>query len=112
MRDSGTTASLFSGHTLQLRVSDIEAGTAFYAALFGRDPDVSVHEDFHEREIGPECPRMRAVFGIECGDIERFPGFVAWCNFTDPWGNRLGFSQDLVDGERMLPGGLEQGSVR
>ncbi len=63
-------------------------------------------------DIETECARMRAVFGIECGDIERFPGFVAWCNFTDPWGNRLGFSQDLVDGERMLPGGLEQGSFR
>ncbi|MBO0832401.1 MAG: hypothetical protein J2P28_21035 [Actinobacteria bacterium] len=33
--------------------------------------------------------------GIDADEIEELPGVVRWCNFNDPWGNRLGLCQDL-----------------
>lgn len=123
----------FAGHTLQLRVPDIEAGREFYLGLFGRAPDLSPHEDFHEWEISDgawlqlgqgqpipayparfgvsdieeDCRQLHERLGVVCGEINRIPGLVAFCNFKDPWGNCLGFYQDLSDGEPVLPGGRE-----
>jgi catechol 2,3-dioxygenase-like lactoylglutathione lyase family enzyme len=34
------------------------------------------------------CAELRAR-GIPCDDPEVFPGFVTFCNFYDPFGNRL-----------------------
>jgi catechol 2,3-dioxygenase-like lactoylglutathione lyase family enzyme len=34
------------------------------------------------------CAELRAR-GIRCDDTEVFPGFVTFCNFYDPFGNRL-----------------------
>ncbi|GHO64631.1 hypothetical protein KSC_035230 [Ktedonobacter sp. SOSP1-52] len=126
------TQSRFTGLTQQVKVPDIEAGRDFYARLFGRDPDVEPHEDFKEWELVPtswlqlaegtpepagrlrlgvedlasERIRVQRELGITCSPIERIPGLAAWFNFEDPWGNRLGFFQDLaVNGEPFLPGG-------
>ena len=128
-----STIGRFSGHTMQLRVPDIEAGLIYYSALFGRAPDLSPHQNFHEWEvvasawlqlgegepipaypirfgvadIEAECRRLSETTGIVCGEIHHLPGLVAFCNFKDPWGNCLGFYQDLIAGEPLLPGGRE-----
>lgn len=122
----------FTGLTQQLKVPDIQAGRDFYARLFGRAPDVEPHEDFKEWELvstswlqlaegipepagrlrlgvedlASERVRVQKELGLVCSPIERIPGLAAWFNFDDPWGNRLGFFQDLVvNGEPVLPGG-------
>jgi len=116
-----TQTSNFLGFTIQLRVPDIAAGRAFYEQLIGREPDLSPHDDFHEWELQPaawlqlgerevlpayplrfgvndiaaEVAQMPARFGITCSEIGEVPALVLWCNFNDPWGNQLGFYQDL-----------------
>jgi len=99
-------------------------GLALYTALLSRPPDLSPHDDFHEWEIRPTVwlqvaqgasrPAYPVRFGvadieatrrkliaeleIECSEIERIDHLVAWCSFTDFWGNHLGLYQDLADG--------------
>ncbi|MGO3178449.1 MAG: hypothetical protein ACTIJR_02645, partial [Brevibacterium linens] len=34
--------------------------------------------------------------GIEGSEPSQLPGVVAFVDFADPWGNRLGYYQDLV----------------
>ncbi len=113
----------FTSFTVQVRVPDIGAGLRFYSRLFGRDPDLTPHADFHEWEIrrggwlqlasgapDPERPirfgvpaieAARALLadtcGIACTPAETVPGVVLWCDFADPWGNRLGF-YEVLDG--------------
>jgi hypothetical protein len=44
-----------------------------------------------------ESERQRLVDAdVEVSPIEELAGVVRWCNVDDPWGNRLGFYQDLV----------------
>jgi catechol 2,3-dioxygenase-like lactoylglutathione lyase family enzyme len=113
------------GLTIQLWVGDGSAGRGWYARLFGRPPDFTPfsHDTFCEWIFKPGYweihvvekdhpePRQAPVrFGVEdihaarqqvlelgvgADAIEELPGVVRWCNFTDPWGNRLGFYQDL-----------------
>lgn len=33
--------------------------------------------------------------GVPVTEIEELAKVVRWCNFEDPWGNRLGLYQDL-----------------
>lgn len=122
----------FMGMTIQLKVPDITMGAAFYSRLLGREPDVEPHDDFKEWELVPTCwlqlaegtaepagrlrlgvediesnrARVERELGVTCSRIERISGLAAWCNFEDPWGNRLGLFQDLsVNGMPHLPGG-------
>ena len=34
------------------------------------------------------CDELRAR-GVHCDEPELFPGYVTWCSFYDPFGNRL-----------------------
>lgn len=112
------------GFTAQLRVPDVAAGLNFYEDLIGRAPDSSPHTNFYEwelqnaawfqlsqgkvkeayplrfavRDIAAEVSKMPTRFGITCSEILRIQEVVAWCNFEDPWGNKLGFYQDLSAG--------------
>jgi hypothetical protein len=36
-----------------------------------------------------------ASLGIDVDGVEALPIVDRWCNFTDPWGNRLGLYKDL-----------------
>ena len=110
-----------SGVTVQIHVSDLAAGVRFYRALLGRGPDVAPHEDFKEWELSPgawlqlaegdgplphplrlgvdDLHRSRQAvlaLGVACQEPEHIPGLAAWCDFSDPWGNRLGLFQDLA----------------
>ncbi len=122
----------FIGVTIQLKVADIKAGVAFYSRLIGRKPDFEAHEDFKEWELIPGCwlqlvegfpqPAGRLRMGVDnidrareeaqqelgmtCSEVEHIAGLAAWCNFEDPWGNHLGFFQDLAVNEiPKAPGG-------
>lgn len=63
---------------LRLRVDDVEATTAWAAE----------HVD------------------VRCAPVTSLPGVVAFTDFADPWGNPLGFYQDLApSGSAPGPGG-------
>lgn len=107
-----------------VRVSDIQAATEFYRTVLGREPDFSPSPDMQEWEILPdvwllvagtsglppqngrirfgvtniESERRRLVeaLGLDISPVERIEGVVAYCNFDDPWGNKMGLFQDLA----------------
>jgi hypothetical protein len=109
--------------TIQVRVRNFEGGMKFYRALFERDPDFIPHEGFAEWEFVPKCwiqvaegeptpgsgplrfgvadieqERKRVIteFGIDIEEIQSRKGIPAkWCSFEDPWGNRLGFFEEI-----------------
>ena len=116
---------MVNGYTIQIFVGDINKALIWYTNIIGRDPDATPFEDYLEWEVIPDFwlqisekkinvspsqfGRMR--FGVADIDSERFriinelkaevskvdeiPGTVKWCNFNDPWDNKLGFFQDL-----------------
>lgn len=101
------------------------AARSWYESLFGRAPDFRPSDDdsfcewivkpgFWEIHVVAQQPagsqlgrlrfattdvvaareRVRAL-GVHVDDIEELPEVVRYCNFGDPWGNRLGLYQDL-----------------
>jgi len=124
-------ADRFGGGTVEFRVPDIRAGVAFYSRLFGRPPDFEPHTDFVEWEgfegfwfqhgegeprptyslrlrvndIEAEIPRVEREVGARCSPVTRIPGLVAFCDFSDPWGNHLGLYQRLFVEQPRVPGG-------
>ncbi|MFL5756710.1 MAG: VOC family protein [Chloroflexota bacterium] len=112
--------------TVQLHVGDGHAGRRYYERLLERAPDFLPHGDdaFVEWHFVPgnfelhivesdvagsqqgrlrlgvadvESERQRLVDAdVAVSPIEELAGVVRWCNVDDPWGNRLGFYQDLV----------------
>jgi predicted enzyme related to lactoylglutathione lyase len=98
---------------------------SFYSSLFGREPEFEPHDDFFEWSpiSGQECwfqvsgkdqappllnrVRFRVIdlgaalsildaSGIARSEPSQLPGVVAFVDFSDPWGNQLGYYQDLV----------------
>ena len=115
----------FTGMTVQLHVADGAAARAWYERLLGRPPDFRPDADdtFVEWHFQPgywelhivqsdqpgtqqgrlrlgvgniEAARQSLAAGLEVTEVEELPGVVRWCNFDDPWGNRLGLYQDLA----------------
>jgi catechol 2,3-dioxygenase-like lactoylglutathione lyase family enzyme len=112
-----------TGITVQVRVSDLDVGQAWYAALLGRPPDLEPGDDASEWEILPKCwlyvalgaaggsgalhlgvadvaaerKRLQDALGVAIPEVQRIEGEVAWCEFEDPFGNRLGLFEDLAD---------------
>jgi catechol 2,3-dioxygenase-like lactoylglutathione lyase family enzyme len=122
--------------TLQLEVSDLARAREFYTALLGSAPEFEPHEDFLEWRVVPSgetwiqavgvsgqvrpltcrvrfgvadirVERDRLVgMGVEASPVTSLPGVVAFIDFADPWGNALGFYQDLApSGEQPVVGG-------
>ena len=104
---------------------DTAAARSFYSSLFGREPEFEPHDDFFEWSpiAGQECwfqvsgkdqaaPLLNSVrfrvldlsealsfldsSRIARSEPSQLPGVVAFVDFTDPWGNRLGYYQDLL----------------
>lgn len=125
-----------SGMTLQLQVNDLSQARDFYTALLGSAPEFEPHEDFLEwrvvpggetwlqavgvrGEVRPLTCRVRfgvgdvraarerlAGRGVEVSPVTSLPGVVAFVDFADPWGNTLGFYQDLApSGQQPVVGG-------
>lgn len=123
--------------TVQVRVGDYEEGVRFYQRLLRRPPDFIPHEDFAEWELMPgywlqvakgepapgsgplrlgvrdirkERERVIAELGVEVTPIYTREGVpIAWCTFSDPWGNRLGFFQELPLQDGTGGGAAERG---
>jgi predicted enzyme related to lactoylglutathione lyase len=124
----------YSGMTLQVQVGDIREAAAFYTGLFGHGPDFAPHDDFLEwhvfeglwiqvvgvtgtvrpllnrvrfgvDDIHDAVARARAELGADPAPVSSLPGVVSFTDFDDPWGNRLGFYQEIFDGEPATPGG-------
>lgn len=111
------------GFTVALRVGDTAQALRFYGFVFGRGPDFSPHDDFHEWQLctggwlqlateepdpQPSGTRIRfdvpdihaaarrlRGYGIAVEEPTMLPGVVIFTNFTDPWDNPLGLYQDL-----------------
>lgn len=124
------------GMTLQIQVGDIEQARRFYGALFGSPPQYEPHEDFLEWRVvdgaetwvqvvsvtGAVRPLLNRV-RFEVGDVKAarevvqadgfdvsavtvLPGVVRYIDFSDPWGNQLGYYEDLAaGGEPPIVGG-------
>ena len=113
-----------TGITVQVRVSDMDVGQAWYTGLLGRPPDLEPADDAREWEILPSCwlyialgapaadggalhlgvgdvaaerERLQGALGITILEVQRIEGEVEWCEFEDPFGNRLGLFEDLAD---------------
>lgn len=111
----------FSSVTFQVKVPDFKKGLAWYIKLLGRKPNFIPHEGFIEWEISPyawlqigkgnpeigrpirfgvediekERDRIENELNVKVSKIILVPGVVLWCDFSDPFGNKLGLFQDL-----------------
>ena len=113
----------WKGFTLQVYVDDMKRARRWYERFFGRKPDFAASPEFLEWElfsnfwfqlvkkrgqkdsqrkrfgvsdIYRERRRIIEEMGMEVTEIEELPmGVVKWCNFQDPWRNKLGLFQDL-----------------
>jgi predicted enzyme related to lactoylglutathione lyase len=114
--------SKIEGITLVVGVTSMEEALSFYGGFFGRAPDFILADDFQEYQVvanmwyqlttrvSPGKGRRvrfgvadisserRALLsqGIDVSEIAGEPGVVAWCQFSDPFGNPLGYFQDLA----------------
>ncbi|MCZ2831037.1 hypothetical protein O2W14_19515 [Modestobacter sp. VKM Ac-2986] len=116
------------GMTFELQVEDLAAARAFYTAVFGRPPELEPDEGLLEwavvpgqetwlqvatvpppaqplpnrlRLAVPDLPAAREALlaaGVEVSPAESVPGVVSWCDFDDPWANRLGLYEVLTAG--------------
>jgi catechol 2,3-dioxygenase-like lactoylglutathione lyase family enzyme len=124
------------GMTLQVQVGDLARAREFYTALLGSNPEFEPHQDFLEWRVIPDgeiwlqavgvtalvrpltnrvrfgvadihTERGRLVgLGIDVSRLTALPGVVAFVDFADPWGNALGFYQDLApSGQQPVVGG-------
>ncbi len=112
-----------SGMTIALNAGDNGDVLDFYTRVFGRGPDTAPMDDFLEWQIcsgtwlqlstGHDRPggnNARVRFEVEdidvavervreaqvpIGEVVRVPDVVAFANFSDNWGNALGFYELL-----------------
>lgn len=122
---------MYGGVTILILVPEIGRGAGFYTRLLGRPPDREPHEDLVEWEVSPGCwfqvaegpgepsqrvrfkvddiieerIRVRRELPVDARAVRRMEGLVATTDFEDPWGNRLGFYQQLYEDVPDLPGG-------
>jgi predicted enzyme related to lactoylglutathione lyase len=118
------------GMTLQVQVDDIARARRFFGDIFGTAPEFEPHEDFLEWRVVPGAEVWFQVVGVpevrpltnrvrfRVPDVHRarralraasitpsevtaLPGVVRFLDFTDPWGNQLGYYEDIV------PSGLQ-----
>ncbi|WIV21278.1 VOC family protein [Paenibacillus polygoni] len=114
---------MISELTIQIRVSDFEEGLHWYTTLLQRTPDFIPHNGFAEWQVLPSCWLQVAEgipsegsgpirFGVTSIEEERsrlkselhmdhFEIYAReevpakWATFADPWGNRLGFFENI-----------------
>jgi hypothetical protein len=113
-----------NGMTLQLQVGSIDEARVMYGRLIGAEPDLEPHDDFIEWRVAPEAAvwlqllevadpvalptRLRlkvpdldaaialaADAGLSPGPATSLPGILRFVDFADPWGNAIGFYEDL-----------------
>ena len=117
--------SSWRGFTIQVYVKNIKQARLWYERLIGRKPDSAPFPEFLEWEIvsdfwfqvvekkrikvrkqnrrmrfgvsdiEKERKRVAERMKVKVTEVEGLTGIVTWCNFEDPWGNKLGLFQDL-----------------
>ncbi len=107
---------------MQSRVPDAAVAIAWYTKLLGRAPDFVPDETIGEWQLYPGCwlvvvearpdpgrnrirfgvqnlleekMRLSSELGISVSEVSELEGIVAYCDFEDPYDNRLGLFQDL-----------------
>lgn len=120
-----------TGMTIAINAGDTGDVLDFYTRVFGRGPDTAPMDDFLEWQVAPgtwlqlstghERPgannarvrlevedveeavaRMRTA-EVPIGEVVRVPDVVAFANFSDYWGNALGFYQLLTPRKLLTP---------
>jgi catechol 2,3-dioxygenase-like lactoylglutathione lyase family enzyme len=107
--------------TVGIPVGDLREAIRWYGRVLDTRPDIEPVEGVVELEVRDgfwlqlfeegsgsgeamirfgvgdiDAARERlAGLGIEVGRVERVPGVIAFCDFSDPWGNRLSLYQVL-----------------
>lgn len=124
-----------SGMTLQIEVGDTDRARHFYGALFGREPQYEPHDNFLEWKVAnseawvqavcvrglvrplqnrvrfrvTDVPAVHAELTsalVTVSTISVLAGVVRFFDFADPWGNELGYYEDLApSGEQPSVGG-------
>lgn len=109
-----------AAHTMQSRVSNIDEANRWYTTLLERESDFSPERTIHEWQLYPGCwlaviearpdpgrnrlrfsvtdihseiQRIERVLGLTVTQPIRVGDIVAYCDFEDPDGNRLGLFQ-------------------
>ena len=116
---------LITEMTFQVRVTDFEQGQRWYEGLLARKPDFIPHADFAEWELIPGCwlqvakgipaegggplrlgvrsieqERQRIIDELHIDSFEIYSREevpVRWATFTDPWGNQVGFFENMKE---------------
>ncbi|STD15584.1 Glyoxalase-like domain [Dermatophilus congolensis] len=120
-----------TGMTIAINAGDTSEVLDFYTRVFGRGPDTAPMDDFLEWQISPgtwlqlstghdrpgannarvrlevadveaAAERMRTA-EVPIGDVVTVPDVVAFANFSDYWGNALGFYQLLTPRRILTP---------
>lgn len=120
-----------TGMTIAINAGETPDVLEFYTRVFGRGPDTAPMDDFLEWQVCPgtwlqlstghERPgannarvrlevedveeavaRMREA-DVPVGEVVRVPDVVAFANFSDYWGNALGFYQLLTPRRLLTP---------
>jgi hypothetical protein len=108
--------------TIGMPVGRMDEAVNWYAELLDTGPDIEPVEGIVEFEVregiwlqlfegrggsgkavlgfgvrNVDAARERLVgMDIPVGEVERIPGVIAFCDLTDPWGNRLSLYQVLA----------------
>lgn len=128
---------MIEGVTIQFIVGDIRRASDWYTKVIGRGPDNTPYDDLIEWIITPAITiqvngkgmheqkgfsgrirfavddiqeyRARIIheLRVEISRLEEIRGVVRWCNFDDPWGNKLGYYQDLSRHKEKISEDLE-----
>jgi predicted enzyme related to lactoylglutathione lyase len=112
------------GMTLQVQVDDLERARRFFCLVLGSAPALDPEGDFLAWRVGqgetwlqvrgvprpvrplltrvrfgvPDLAAARAAVeaaGTAVSAVTSLPGLARWADFTDPWGNQLGFYENL-----------------
>jgi catechol 2,3-dioxygenase-like lactoylglutathione lyase family enzyme len=72
----------------------------------GEPKPLATRARFLVDDVRAASRRAASELGVNPSAVTVLPGVVAFTDFDDPWGNRLGYYQDLApSGEQPEPGG-------
>lgn len=119
------------GMTIAINAGDTAEVLDFYTRVFGRGPDTAPLDDFLEWQISPgtwlqlstgherpgannarvrlevedveDAVQRMSTAEVPVGEVVTVPDVVAFANFSDYWGNALGYYQLLTPRRLLTP---------